>query len=261
VEWAPFEVKPEIQNIRALARGNSSEVLDGVLLLLFLPEGEVLLEQLDDALGVSKGLLIDIVDFLKGIRQGLLTELAGLLVVVHHLVVEHREVEGQTKSDWVAGVQTLGGGLSELVVFEGTVLDRFKLVSLGALGNVSVVVSNHFVEECLGLIGGGDLHALSLNNVDDGDALIVKLTLDLLLVGRETVVELLVLGVLLDGTDGSNGGSLGADLVLETNGKEVSLLSGEVLILGLNNFLQVEDHIVESLGLLSDSGHKNVFFQ
>jgi hypothetical protein len=151
--------------------------------------------------------------------------------------------------------------LSELVVFEGTVLDRFKLVSLGALGNVSVVVSNHFVEECLGLIGGGDLHALSLNNVDDGDALIVKLTLDLLLVGRETVVELLVLGVLLDGTDGSNGGSLGADLVLETNGKEVSLLSGEVLILGLNNFLQVEDHIVESLGLLSDSGHKNVFFQ
>ena len=102
---------------------------------------------------------------------------------------------------------------------------------------------------------------MSLDDVDNGDALVVKLSLDLLLVGRETVVELLVLGVLLDGTNGSNGGSLGADLVLETNGKEVSLLSGEVLRLGLNDLLKVVDHIVESLGLLSDSGHKNVFFQ
>ena len=239
----------------------SSEVLDGVLLLFLLPEGEVLLEELDDGLGVSEGLFIDVIDLLESIGEGGLTKLTGLLVVVHHFVMEHGEVESQSQSDWVAGVQTLGGGLSELVVLEGTVLHRFKLVGLGALGNVSVVVSNHFVEECLGLIGGGDLHALSLNNVDDGDALIVKLTLDLLLVGRETVVELLVLGVLLDGTNGSNGGSLGADLVLETNGKEVSLLSGEVLILGLNNLLKVEDHIVESLGLLGNSGHKNVFFQ
>ena len=102
---------------------------------------------------------------------------------------------------------------------------------------------------------------MSLDDVDNGDALVVKLSLDLLLVGRETVVELLVLGVLLDGTNGSNGGSLGSDLVLETNREEVSLLSGEVLRLGLNDLLKVVDHIVESLGLLGDSGHKNVFFQ
>ena len=238
-----------------------SEVLDGVLLLFLLPEGEVLLEELDDGLGISEGLFIDIINLLEGVREGGLTKLTGLLVVVHHFVMEHGEVESQSQSDWVAGVQTLGGGLSELVVLKGTVLDTFELIGLGALGNVSVVVSDHFVEECLGLIGGGDIHALLLDNINDIDALIVKLLLNLLLVGRETVVELLVLGVLLDGTNGSNGGSLRANLVLEANGKEVSLLSGEVLILGLNNFLQVEDHVVESLGLLSDSGHKNVFFQ
>ena len=238
-----------------------SEVLDGVLLLFLLPEGEVLLEELDDRLGISEGLFIDVINLLEGVRESGLTKLAGLLVVVHNFVMEHGEVESQSQSDWVAGVQTLGGGLSELVVIKGTVLDLINLIGFGTLGNVSVVVSDHFVEECLGLIGGGDIHALLLDNINDIDALIVKLLLNLLLVGRETVVELLVLGVLLDGTNGSNGGSLRANLVLEANGKEVSLLSGEVLILGLNNFLQVEDHVVESLGLLSDSGHKNVFFQ
>ena len=50
-------------------------------------------------------------------------------------------------------------------------------------------------------------------------------------------------------------------MVFETNREEVSLLSGEVLRLGLNDLLKVVDHIVESLGLLGDSGHKNVFFQ
>jgi pantoate kinase len=71
----------------------------------------------------------------------------------------------------------------------------------------------------------------------------------------------LVLWILLDGADGSNSGSLGADLVLESNREEVSFLGGEVLILVLDNLLKVVNHIVESLGLLGNSGHKNVFFQ
>jgi len=65
-----------------------------------------------------------------------------------------------------------------------------------------------------------------LNNTD---ALVVELFFNLLFVGEESVVELLVFWVLLDGTDGSNGSSLRADLVLETDGKKVSLLSGEIL--------------------------------
>jgi hypothetical protein len=71
----------------------------------------------------------------------------------------------------------------------------------------------------------------------------------------------LVLWILLDGADGSNGGSLGANLVLETNREEVSLLGGEVLVLVLDDLLKVVNHIVESFGLLGNSGHKNVFFQ
>ena len=231
------------------------------MLLLFFPEGEVLLEELDDGLGISEGLLIDVINLLKSIRQGLLTEFAGLLVVVHHFVVEHGEVQSQTKSDWVAGVQRLRSGLSKLVVVESAIFDGIELTSLGALGDVSVVISDHLVEEGLGLIGGGNLHALVLDDVDNGDALVIEFTLDLLLVSGETVVKLLVLWILLDGADRSNSGSLRANLVLETNGKQVSLLGGEVLILVLNDLLEVVDHIVKSFGLFSDSSHKYILFQ
>jgi len=238
-----------------------SEVLDGVLLFLLLPEGKVLLEELDDGLGVSEGLFINVVNLLEGIREGLLSELAGLLVVVHHLVVEDREVEGKTKSNWVAGVEALGAGLGELVVLKGAIFDGLKLVGIGTLGDVPVVVSDHLVEEGLGLVGGGDLHALVLDVIDDGHALVVELTLDLLLVALEGLVELLVLWILLDGADGPDGGSLGSDLVLESDGKQVSFFGGEVLSLVLNNLVEVKDHVVESLGLLGNSGHENVLFQ
>ena len=97
--------------------------------------------------------------------------------------------------------------------------------------------------------------------MNNTDALVVELLFNLLFVGEETVVELLVFWVLLDGTDGSNGSSLRADLVFETDGKKVSLLSGEILGLALHNLLKETDHIVESLGLLSNSGHENIFFQ
>jgi hypothetical protein len=160
-----------------------SEILNGVLLLLLFPERKILLEKFDDALGISEGLLIDIVDLFEGVRQSLLTEFTGLLVVVHHFVMEHGEVESQTKSDWVAGIQTLRRGLGKLVVVQSTILHSIELVLVGALGNISVVISNHFVEESLGLIGGGNFHALLLNNIDNGDALVIKLTFNLLLVG------------------------------------------------------------------------------
>ena len=84
-----------------------SKVLNGVVGIFLLPERQVLLEQLDDRLGVSEGLLIDIVNFLEGFREGSLAELARLLVVSHHFVVEDREVEGETEADWVAWVETL----------------------------------------------------------------------------------------------------------------------------------------------------------
>ena len=174
--------------------------------------------------------------------------------------MEHGEVQGKTQSDGVASVQRLAHLVGKLVVLQSAVLHGLELVSAGALGNVSVVVADHFVEEGLGLIGRGDLHAGVLHNVHDGDALVEQLLLDLLLVVSEAGSELRVLGVLLDGADGPDGSSLGSNLVLESNRKEVSLFGGEVLVLTLDHKLEVVNHVVESLGLLSDSGHKDVLF-
>jgi hypothetical protein len=186
------------------------------LFFLFFPEGKVLLEKLNDGFGVSEGFFVNIVYLFQGIRQRLFTEFACLLVVVHHLVVEHREVQSKSKSDWVACIQAFGGGLGELIVLQGSILDGGELVSVGALSDVSVVVSDHLVEEGLGLVSGSNSHAGGLDDFDDGDALVVELTFDLFLIPSESIVELLVLGVLLDGGDGSNGSSLGTNLVFES---------------------------------------------
>ena len=45
-----------------------SKILNGVLVLLLLPEGQVLLEKLDDGLGIPEGFLVDVVNFLESIR-------------------------------------------------------------------------------------------------------------------------------------------------------------------------------------------------
>ena len=115
-----------------------------------------------------------------------------------------------------------------MIVFEGSIFDGLKLISLSALGNISVVVTHHFVEEGFGLIGSGFSHAIILNNIDNSDALIVKLLLNLFLVSSKTFIELGVFWVLLDGADGPDGSSLGANLVLESNREKVSLFSGEI---------------------------------
>jgi hypothetical protein len=170
--------------------GRSSEVLDGVLLLLFFPERQVLLEELNDGLGISEGLFVDIVNLLESIRQSLLTELTGRLVVVHNLVMEDGEVESETQSDWVASVQTLRSLGSELIVLESSVLNGLKVFARGAFSNISVVVSDHLVEEGFGLISGGNLHASALDGVYDSKTLIVQFLLNLLLVFGEGTVEL-----------------------------------------------------------------------
>ena len=136
-----------------------SKVLDGVLLLFFFPEGEILLKEFNDGFGISESFLINIVDFLEGIRQSSFSKFASLLMVVHNFVMEDREVKGKTKSDWVAGVKGLRGSLGQLIVLKSTGLDSFDFIGIGALGNVSVVISHHLVEESFGLIGGGNSHA------------------------------------------------------------------------------------------------------
>jgi hypothetical protein len=166
-----------------------SQVFNGILLLLFFPEGEILLKELDDGFGISEGLLVNVVNLLEGVGESSLSKFAGLLVVVHNFVVEDGEVEGKSKSDWVAGVQALGAGLGVLIVLESTIFDGIKLASLGALGNVSVVISDHFVEESFGLISGGGLHAAFFDDINDSDALVVELLFNLFLVLSKSLVE------------------------------------------------------------------------
>ena len=147
-----------------------------------------------------------------------------------------------------------------MIVLKSTGLDSFDFISIGALGNVSVVISHHLVEERFGLIGDGNTHAGLLDNINNGEALVVEFLLNLVLVLAKSIIEFRIFWVLLNGTDGSNSSSLGANLVLETNREEVSLFGGEVLILRFDNSLEVFDHIVKSLGLLGNSGHEKVFF-
>jgi len=187
------------------------------LLFLLFPEREVFFKEFDNGFSISEGLLIDVINLLESIGKRFLSKFTGLLVVVHNFVVEDREVKGKSKSDWVASVQRSGGVGGGLIVLKSTVFDGIKLITLGALSDVSIVISHHFVEESFSLVSGSFTHALALNNINDGDALVIKLLLDLLLINGETLIEFRVFWVLLDGTDSSNSSSLGANLVFETD--------------------------------------------
>jgi hypothetical protein len=186
----------------------TSEVFHSVLLFFLFPERKVLLEKLNDGLSISESLLINVIDLLEGVRQSLLSKSACFLVVVHHFVMEHREIEGESKSDWVASVQAFRSALGKLIVLEGSVLDSIQLISLGTFSNVSVVISDHLVEEGFGLVGGGNSHAGVLHNVDNADALVIKFLLNFLLVDCECFIELGVFRVLLDSRNGPDGSSL-----------------------------------------------------
>jgi len=78
-------------------------------------------------------------------------------VIVHNFIVEDGEVKSKSKSDWVASIKGLRAVLCKLIVLKGTVFDCFKLITLSALGNVSVVITDHLVEEGFGFISGGSL--------------------------------------------------------------------------------------------------------
>jgi len=98
------------------------------LFLLFFPEGNVLLEELNDGLSISEGLLINIVDLFESIRECLFSKGAGFLVVVHNLVVEYGEVKSKSKSDWVAGIELFGRIVGMLIILESSILNLLEFV-------------------------------------------------------------------------------------------------------------------------------------
>ena len=94
-------------------------------------------------------------------------------MVVHHLVVEHREVESKSEPDWVAGIETLGKLVGLFISFKRSILNLIKSGFSGRFSNVSVVVSDHLLEECFRLILGGEFDTLVLDSINDLHALIV----------------------------------------------------------------------------------------
>ena len=69
-----------------------------------------------------------------------------------------------------------------------------------------------------------------------------------------------ILGVLLDCGDSSACGALAADKVLEGDGEEVALVGVDSATLLGEDGLKELDHILEALGLLSDTGEENFLF-
>ena len=129
---------------------SSSQVLDGLATFLFFPESEVLLEELDDGLGVAEILFGNLINLVKGRLESLLSKLAGTLLVLHNFIVEDREVKCETELYRVAGrkinLLSLGVGL------KGLSLNLLKLLILGSLGNVTIVVADHLDKECTGFL-------------------------------------------------------------------------------------------------------------
>ena len=235
-----------------------SKVLNSVVGIFLLPEGQVLLEQLNDGLGVSEGLLVDIVNFLEGFREGSLTELACLLVVVHHFIVEDREVEGEAEADWVAWIETLGKTVSIRVSFECALFHFFERFLWCRLSYVSVVIADHLLEESLGLVLSSQFEALALDRSNNKHALVVELFLDLLLVAAQGIAKLLVFWILLDGSYGADGASLRSNQVLEADGEQVPLVNGEVFTtLSVDGLIKELDHVLESLSLFGNSCQEN----
>ncbi len=106
-----------------------SKVFDGIVTLFLLPETDIFFKKLDDGFCISEGLFIDIVNLLKCLGQSNLSKLISFLLVVHDFIVENREVQSKTKSNWVACVESLAECVSLLVSLKSAVFDLFDFIS------------------------------------------------------------------------------------------------------------------------------------
>jgi len=224
-----------------------------VVLLLFFPESEVLLEEFDDALGIAELVLLELVNLVEGVLEGLVGQCDGRLGVLHGLVVEHGEVKGEAELDGAAGGQGDVHGI--LVGLQGLVLDLLKFISLGGLSHVAVVISDHLNKEAFGLTIGGSLSQdVVLDEVDNFLAVLLKFLFNSSLVDLECFVEFCVLGVLLDGLDRAAGSTLGADQIFKGHREEVTLVSADVGTLFHKDSLKELNHVVETLCLFGNTG-------
>jgi len=94
-----------INKIFEMKEINGSQIFYRILFLFFFPERKILFKKFDDTLGISEGLLINIIDLFKSIWKSSLSNITCLFVLIHDFVVENRKVQSKTESNWVAGIQ------------------------------------------------------------------------------------------------------------------------------------------------------------
>lgn len=198
---------------------NHSNSIWSLVVTFIFPEGEVLSKKLDNWLGISEGLLITVIKFIKGVLKSFVTKFTSLLDITHHLIMEDWEVKGKTKSDGIAGIQALlGEHISILIGLKSVSFGAGKSVVLGTLSNISAVVSNHLKEECLWFIISSLLDNISSDNGDDFITIAVQLIFNTMLVVSHVGCKLGILLVLLNCTNCADGSTLLWNEVLESNG-------------------------------------------
>lgn len=174
------------------------------------PESKVVSDQLHDSGGILVLIFLNLVDVSNGIIEGLLGQLTGLAWVVLNLIVENGVVKGKTESDGVGGFEGslgfLGGCFVSLM---GVISGLVVFSSGGVFGDVSVIVSLHFVVEDLSLSIGRLNEKLAVNKVKDLIAVSVELSLNLGFVALEEadVLGSLLFLLLFNGGESSPGGS------------------------------------------------------
>ncbi len=84
--------------LRTIYKLSGSKVLSTIISSLFflLPQGDVLLKELNDGFGISELVFLEIVNLVKGGLQRFLCKGTSFLVVLHDLVVEYGEVQGKS---------------------------------------------------------------------------------------------------------------------------------------------------------------------
>jgi hypothetical protein len=239
----------------------SSQVINCVVFtfFLFFPESEVLLKKFDDALGVTEVILLEFVDPVESLLESSVCQLTGLLVVLHDFVVEDREVESESEFDWVARRE--GDLVCFLIGVKSRLLHTLELVSSGVLRDVAIVVAHHLDEESLWLAFTLLAEDLLPNHANDSLTILSQLSLNGCLVGGKGLTKLGVLWVLLDGGDGPESSAFAGDQIFEGHRKKVPLVRGDVLTLSVKDLLQVADHILEPLGLLSHTSEENILLK
>ena len=237
----------------------TSQIIDLVItLLLFFPESQVLLEKLDDALSIAEVVLLELVNLVEGLLKSTVSELTSLCMVLKYFIVEDREVEGEAKLNWVASWKI--DRVCLLVGLLGLLLNFLKFGFLGVLCDVTVVVTDHLHEESFGLISAFACQDTGIDHIDNLLTVLLELFFDLILVGEESLVELCIFWVLLDGGNSAAGGTFARNKVLEGNRKQVALVGVDGATFRCEHLLEEVDHIFKAFGLFGNSCKEDFFF-